>query len=268
MSLAMVKTSVQQSQGVQDVEGKYFYAVILCNGNHDLDLTGLQGCKVHTIAYKDIAAVVSDHPVEKVSMIRKNLSPYHDVTRRFAETCTTIPAKFGQIAESEERLVTVLRGSYSRIRKELERLDRKVEMGLKVTWEVTNLFEYFLRTDTALRTMRDRIYAAQTPPSKMQLIELGSFVSERMKIRKEAISERIVSALHDAVAEEKLDDPNEEKTVMSGWFLVSKEHQLGFVESVKEATGFLSEEYLIKINGPWVPFNFVEHIALDIHTDD
>ena len=264
----MLRALIQQSQEGQDVEGKYFYAVILCNGTYDLGLTGLQGCNVYTIAYRDIAAVVSDHPVERVSLIRKNLSPYHDVTRRFAENCTTIPAKFGQIAESEEKLLTVLRCNYSRIRQELERLDRKVEMGLKVTWEVNNLSEYFLKTDAALRTMRDRIFAAQSHPTTLELIELGLFVSQRMKIRKEAVSERIVSALRDAVVEEKLDDPSEEKTVMNGWFLVSKEHQLDFVERADKATSFLGEEYVIKVNGPWVPFNFVEHIVLDLQTDN
>jgi hypothetical protein len=264
----MVRTSVQQSQEGHDVEGKYFYAAILCNGRYDLGLTGLRGCRVYTIPYRDIAAVVSDHPVEKISPIRKNLSPYHDVTRRFAETCTTIPAKFGQVAENEEKVLTVLRCNYSRIRQELERLDRKVEMGVKVIWQVNNLFEYLLKTDAALRTMRDRIFAAQSPPTTLQLIELGSFVSQRMKARKEAVSQRIVSALRDAAVEEKLDDPSEETTVMNGWFMVSNEHQLDFVECVYKATSFLSEEHVVKVNGPWVPFNFVEHIALDIRTEN
>jgi hypothetical protein len=64
--------------------------------------------------------------------------------------------------------------------------------------------------------------------------------------------------------EEKLDEPSEEKMVMSSWFLVSKERQRDFEERVNTVASLLSEEYAIKVNGPWVPFNFIEHIELEI----
>lgn len=255
--------SSQQSGQSRDSEGRFIYAVILPNGN-PIDLIGLDGCKVYMIPYRDIAAIVSDYPVGAIKLIRKNLSPYHDVTRRFAETCTTIPAKFGQIAEDGEKLIRVLRHNYPRIRQELERLHQKVEMGVKVFWEVENLFDYFVKTDAELRSLRDRIFSRQSPPTTLELIQLGGFVSDRMNARKEAVSQKVVSALRRAAVEEKLDEPSEEKIVMSGWFLVSKERPQDFVAMVHEAACLLGKEYVVKVDGPWVPFNFVEHIELEM----
>lgn len=254
----------------RDSEGRFIYAVILPNGNpvpihrDGIDLIGLDGCKVYMIPYRDIAAVVSDYPVGQIRLIRKNLSPYHDVTRRLAETCTTIPARFGQIAEDGEKVTRVLRRNYPRIRQELERLDQKVEMGVKVFWEVDNLFEYFVKTDAELRSLRDRIFSRQSPPTTLELIALGGVVSDRMNARKEAVSQKVMSALRRASAEEKLDEPSEEKMVMTGWFLVSKERQQDFEQMVNEAASLLGEKYAVKVNGPWVPFNFVEHIELEM----
>jgi hypothetical protein len=251
----------------RDSEGRFIYAAILLNGNPDfvgIDLLGLDGCKVYMIPYRDVAAVVSDYPVGEIKLIRKNLSPYHDVTRRLAETCTTIPARFGQIAEDGEKLLRVLRRNYPRIRQELERLDQKVEMGVKIFWEVDNLFEYFVKTDAELRSLRDRIFSRQSPPTTLQLIELGGIVSDRMNARKEAVSRKVVSALRRAAVEEKLDEPGEEKMVMSGWFLVSKERRQDFEQMVNEAASLLGEAYAVKVNGPWVPFNFVRHIELEM----
>lgn len=264
-----VENSTRRGSAVssQQCEGRFIYAAILPNGNPDfieIDLIGLDGCKVYMIPYRDIAAVVSAYPVGEIKLIRKNLSPYHDVTRRLAERCTTIPAKFGQIAEDGEKLLRVLRRNYPRIRQELERLDQKVEMGVKVFWEVDNLFDYFVKSDAELRSLRDRIFSRQSPPTTLELIKLGGFVSDRMNARKEAVSQKVVSALHRASVEEKLDEPSEEKMVMSGWFLVGKERQKDFEQIVNEAASLLGEAYAVKVNGPWVPFNFVEHIELEI----
>jgi hypothetical protein len=263
-STATSAVSSQRSRRSGDSEGRFIYAVILPNGMDHLDLIGLDGCKVYMIPYRDIAAIVSDYPVGAIKLIRKNLSPYHDVTRRFAETCTTIPARFGQIAEDGEEVLRVLRRNYARIRQELERLDRKVEMGVKVIWQVNNLFEYLLKTDAALRTMRDRIFSRQSPPTTLELIALGGVVSDRMNARKEAISQKVVSVLRRGSVKEKLDEPSEEKTVMSGWFLVGKERPQDFVAMVHEAACLLGGEYAVRVDGPWVPFNFVEHIELEI----
>ncbi|MGA9365366.1 MAG: GvpL/GvpF family gas vesicle protein [Bacteroidota bacterium] len=244
--------------------GRFVYAVILPNGKVSLDLLGLDGCKVYMILYRDVAAVVSDYPVGTVSLIRKNLSPYHDVTRRFAEICTTIPARFGQIAEDGEEVLGLLRRHYPRIRKELERLDQKVEMGVKVFWETDDFFGALVHSDTELRELRNRAFSKQSPPTTLELIQLGEFVSHRIKTRKEAISQKVVSVLRTASAEEKLDESGEDKIIMSGWFLVSKARQGDFVELVNKAASLIGEEYAVKVGGPWAPFNFVEHIELEM----
>jgi hypothetical protein len=244
--------------------GRFVYAVILPNGKVNLDLLGLDGCKVYLIPHRDVAAVVSDYPVGTVSLVRKNLSPYHDVTRRFAEICTTIPARFGQIAEDGEEVLGLLRRHYPRIRKELERLDQKVEMGVKVFWEADDFFGSLVNTDVELRELRDRTFSRQSPPTTLELIQLGEFVSHRIKTRKEAISQKVVSVLRTASAEEKIDEPGEDKIIMSGWFLVSRARQMDFVELVNKAASLIGEEYAVRVGGPWAPFNFVEHIELEM----
>ncbi len=289
--------------GETSSEGKFFYAVILPNGgpglykkhfytHHSLfdirnsnqimniehrmqnyegpfgrpgiDLIGLDGCNVYLIPYRDIAAVVSDYPAKTVSLIRKNLSPYHEVIRGIAETCTTIPAKFGQIAEDGEKVLWLLRRHYPRLREELDRLDQKMEMGVKVFWEVDNLFEYLVQTDAEIRRLRDRTFSRQRPPTTLELVQLGTFVSDRIKARKEVVSQKAMSVLRRASVEEKLDEPGEEKIVMSGWFLVCKGRRQDFEQTVNEAARVLGEEYAVRMSGPWVPFNFVEHIELEM----
>ena len=92
--------------------GKFFYAVILPEGKPLPALVGLDEKIIHPIPYQDITAVVSDYPVTTIKPLRKNLFPYHQVTRTLAESCTTIPARFGQIAQHGEEVFNILRRHY------------------------------------------------------------------------------------------------------------------------------------------------------------
>src|SRR3972149_2575114 len=123
-------------------QGKFLYAVILTDKEREFGhiglsavpstaQAGLEGGRVYSIPYQDIAAVMSDYPVTEIKFLRKNLSPYHLTIRKVAEECTTIPAKFGQLAEDADKVRKVLEANYDELKEELVRLEGKVEMGLK-----------------------------------------------------------------------------------------------------------------------------------------
>jgi len=45
---------------------------------------------------------------------------------------------------------------------------------------------------------------------------------------------------------------------------VRKEQQQHFTEQVEKVAGLMGEEYALKVDGPWVPFNFIAHIELGL----
>lgn len=242
--------------------GKYFYAVILTDEHREFGNIGLNSERVFTILHRDIAAVVSDHPVTTIRALRRNLSPFHLVLRSVSEACTTIPAKFGQIAEDEAQVLRLLRAHYNRLKKELEKLHAKGEIGVKVFWEVDNLSEYFLRADEELRRLRERILSRGAPPSRQDQIQLGGLIYDKINARKEGIAQQVVTALRDVAAEVRVDDPTEDRMVMNGSFLVGRERRSDFEEAVSKVASRLGQEYLVKVDGPWPPFSFVTHIEL------
>lgn len=244
--------------------GKFFYAVILPEGNPLPHLTGLDDGPLHLITYQDIAIVVSDYPLTTLKPVRKNISPYHQVTKALAERCTTIPARFGQIAHDGEEVLTILRHHYPSLRQELERLHQKVEMGVQVLWQVENLFEYLLQQDQSLKTLRDRLLHQSASTTHQDRIAFGGHLHDALQTAKDRGSQLVLASLRAVVAEAKVDEPTEEKMLMNGIFLVDKERQAEFVETVEKIAGLMGDEYTLKVDGPWVPFNFIEHIELTI----
>ncbi|MBI3329475.1 MAG: GvpL/GvpF family gas vesicle protein [Nitrospinae bacterium] len=244
--------------------GKYFYAVIFTHGDREFGNIGLDSENVYTILHRDIAAVVSDHPVTSIRPLRRNLSPFHLVLRSVSETCTTIPAKFGQLAADAEQVLQMLRSHYGRLKQELERLHAKGEIGVKVFWEVDNLSEYFLRTDGELRRLRDRILARGSPPTRQEQIDLGGLIYDRISARKGEMTQMVVTSLRSVAAEVRVDEATEERMVTNAAFLVGRERRSDFEEAVGKTASLLGQEYVVKVDGPWPPFSFVTHIELRV----
>src|SRR3954447_9787126 len=92
-------------------------------------LRGLAAAPVQVIRYREVAAVVSRHPVQPLMPLRSNLEPHHRIVRQISSEATLVPVAFGHISESDDEVCEVLRENYEEIRGELLRLDRTCEMG-------------------------------------------------------------------------------------------------------------------------------------------
>lgn len=242
--------------------GKFFYAVILSDKEREFGPIGLEGGRVYTIPYQDIAAVVSDYPVTEIKALRKNLLPYHLTIRRVAEECPTIPAKFGQVADDAGKLRRVLQANYDEIREGLARLEDKVEMGLKISWTVENVFEYVAGKSRELRVLRDRLLHCAASLTRKQQIDIGALAYDKLNEMREEITEKVITLMQDSVEEVEINQIAEEKMVMRGAFLVRKDHQNDFAAVAQKVADLLGEDYAVKVDGPWVPFSFVRHINL------
>ena len=248
--------------------GCYLYGLIRSAEDRDFGSIGLmhegKPGRVYTARVDSVAAVVSEYGArEKVLPLRKNLDPHNRVIREVMKSTTIVPMTFGHVAKSEDEVLKALRRNRNSIRAELERVDGKVEMTLKVKWDVDNIFEYFVAKDEGLAAFRDQIFGRSHAPSQAEKIELGHMFEERLGKEREEQTQRIVEAFESCVSELKAIPAKNEKSVMDFAFLVERERQKVFEERVYQVAGTFSTQYLFDFSGPWAPFNFVE---LDLHT--
>ncbi|MDD5309174.1 MAG: GvpL/GvpF family gas vesicle protein [Deltaproteobacteria bacterium] len=248
--------------------GRYLYGLIRSENDRDFGCIGLthegKPGRVYTVRVGSVAAVVSEYGArEKVLPLRKNLDPHHQVIREVMKGATIVPMTFGHVAKGEDEVLKALRRNRDDIQTELDRVDGKVEMTLKVKWDVDNIFEYFVSTDEELATFRDQIFGRSQAPSQAEKIELGRMFEERLGTEREEQTERVVEAFQSCFSEFKVSPVKNEKSVMDVAFLVDRERQKVFEERVYQVAGTFPAQYLFDFSGPWAPFNFVE---LDLHT--
>jgi len=206
-----------------------------------------------------VAAMVSVYGSERrVLPLRRNLEPHHRVVSELTRATTVVPVAFGHVVTGEKELKSFLRANADAICAELDRLQGKVEMGVRVRWDVENIFRHIVEGDPELAASRDQVFAAGAKASPAEKLELGRMFEERLQAARATLTERVLESLSGAAAQVRSNPPTTEETVADLAFLVDRDAQERFEDRVGEMAALWPPEYVFQCTGPWAPFNFVE----------
>jgi hypothetical protein len=220
------------------------------------DLRGLRGAPIGIIAFADVAAVVSPHPVQRLMPARANVEPHHRVVRQVSSEAALVPAAFGHVGDSEADILAVLRGNYQEIRGELDRLARKCEMGLKVSWNVGNIFNHMVRINKELREARDRAFRGREP-SMNDKLQLGSLFEATLTQERQRITPAILAAFAQITHDVFDTPPRDEKTICHTALLIDRTRTDDFDAALRQAAAQFDASMAFECSGPWPPYSFV-----------
>jgi len=240
----------------------YLYAITAGADGHPFGFQGLDGGPVHAITHGRVAAVVSPVP-ERLRPERRHLAAHHDVLNRLLrETAAVLPVSFG-VAADGAAIQAILSRNQKAFLEQLRRVAGRVEMGLRVTWDVPNIFEYFVRTHPELRAVRDRCFGGPRGPTQEDKIEVGRVFERVLTEDREADAQRMEEVLAPHCAEIARTRPRDEREAVTLACLVARDGREAFEAAVFEAAKRFDNNYAFDYNGPWAPYNFVD-LRLDL----
>jgi len=245
------------------MDGRYLYAIVPASGADDYGPVGLQGGKVYTIGNGVLAAVVSDIENKKLRPERRNLAAHQEVLKQLTRGTDLLPMSFGIIAESSRSVERILTKNREDFLEQLERVAGKVEMGLRVAWDVPNIFELMVNTHPELREARDRLLGSNQNPSQEDRIEIGRMFDRILQQDRENHTDHVEEILGEHCTEIKQNKCRNEREVMNLACLMPRDKDQDFEKAVFEAARHFDDNYAFDYNGPWAPHNFVE-MELDI----
>ena len=204
-----------------------------------------------------IAALVSPRKDSSpIAPRRADVDAHQRVLALALETGTVLPFAFGQVAPNEQAVTTFLRTYSSEVRDELIRLDGKVQMGLKIQWDVENLYGYVLDRDPELLEFGRRVFASEATIEEK--IELGSrFEARLQEMRAEAV-DRLAAALPMLAAPPQGLPLHTDNAVAHLMLLMDRNEVGRFREGIERIAEAWPEEYEFRVTGPWPPFHYME----------
>ena len=237
---------------------KSLYAVIGRAPQRQYGSFGLNGAAVHSIFKGRVAAVVSDLPDGEIRPERRHLAAHQQVLRWLLEETTPLPISFGIVADSSKAVEKILSQNQTVFLEQLQRVAGKVEMGLRMAWDVPNIFEFLVNTHPELKAARDRLLIGRRGPTAEEKIELGRLFDRILQEDREDYTDRVEAVLSPHCFEIKRNRCRDEREVMNLACLVGKEAQAQFEAAVLEAAKLFDNNFAFDYNGPWAPHNFVE----------
>jgi hypothetical protein len=206
-----------------------------------------------------VAAVVSDVLNDKIRPERRHLAAQQAVLKGLlSQADAMLPMAFGIIADGPKAIQKILSRNHKAFLQQLQRVAGMVEMGLRVSLDVPNIFEYVVNTHPELRAARDRFLGPYRNPSQEDKIELGRLFDRLLNDDREAYTEKVEEILSHYCREIKRNKCRHEGQVMSLACLVPRQAQDQFEEGVFAAAKLFDNNFTFDYNGPWAPHNFVE----------
>jgi hypothetical protein len=262
MSERRERPTAHQRSGRPD-HGHYIYAVVGGNPGHTLGLRGLEDASAYTIPHCGMAAVVSDIEAQRIRPERRNLAAHRAVlSGLMALEDAVLPMRFGAIAPGTEEIKRLLAANREAFERQLKQIFGKLEMAVRVDWDVPNIFEYFVDKHPELKAARDALFSGSARPSQRDRIELG-LMFERLRDEDRLAHTAIVQeALRSQCSTIKPGTLRDDRQIMNLACLVDKNRRGEFEKAVFAAAAHFDNNFVFDYSGPWPPHTFAE-IAIE-----
>jgi len=237
--------------------GKYVYCIISSEKPLRFGEIGIgaEPPDVYTIHYRNLAAVVSDAPLEVLDSTRDNVLAHERVNETVMHDHTVIPMSFGTIFKTHDDIVELLRSAFDAFGDVLNKMQNKLEFGLKVLWDPDQAVKAVESEDDDIAKLKKEI-SAQKGPTYFARMQYGRLVDAALQARSERFVANILNELRDVSVASRINKPIGDKMIMNAAFLISRNQENAFDKKIKDIAGRL-DQLTFKYTGPWPPYNFV-----------
>jgi hypothetical protein len=237
--------------------GRYVYCIIRASGPLRFGAIGMddQWPEVYTVNYKDMAAVVSDVPITPLDSTRENVLAHERVNETVMREHTVIPMSFGTIFKTREDIVELLRSAYEAFADVLNKMQDKLEFGLKVLWDRDEIVRVIEQEDEDIHRLKKEI-SSQKGSTYFARMQYGRMIDNALQQRSERYVTEFLQRLRDVSVASRVNRAIGDKMIMNAAFLVQRDLEQAFDRRIKEIASQY-DKLTFKYTGPWPPYNFV-----------
>ena len=218
---------------------------------------GERGDEVKTIMCNDIHAVVSRAPLVKYDTSRENMMAHELVIETVMKDYAVLPLRFATVMNDELDVKQLLKAKYDRFVEELERVEDKVELGIKAIAKKDVVFEEILLNNEDIRALKEKIQDLPYEKTYYDRLTIGQMVESALEDEKEKYRKVILETLESVALEMKENKKFGDRMIVNASFFVDKEKESQFDDCVNELGNLYGDKIIFKYVGGLPPYSFV-----------
>jgi hypothetical protein len=241
----------------QGAKGRYVYCIVRSDQPLSFGSIGIgeEPAPVYAIRCDDLSAIVSDTPLGVLDPTRDNVLAHQRVNETVMREHTVLPMSFGTMFKTRDDVTTFLKSAYRAFSDVLDKMENKLEFGLKVLWDREAVIRAIEEEDEDIHRLKNEI-AAQKGSTYFARMQYGRLIDAALQGRSERYVGEIFDRLRDVSVAARANKPIGDRMILNAAFLVTRDTEDDFDARVK-ALGAQHDKLTFKYTGPWPPYNFV-----------
>src|SRR5262245_3633490 len=241
----------------QPGKGRYVYCIVRTDQQLSFGPIGIgeEPAPVYTVRCDDLSAVVSDTPLGVLDPTRDNVLAHQRVNETVMREHTVLPMSFGTMFKTRDDVTAFLKSAYRAFSDVLDKMENKLEFGLKVLWDREAVIREIENEDEDIHRLKSEI-AAQKGSTYFARMQYGRLIDAALQGRSERYVAEIFDRLRDVSVAARSNKPIGDRMILNAAFLVTRDREEDFDARVKEL-GADHDKLTFKYTGPWPPYNFV-----------
>jgi hypothetical protein len=237
--------------------GRYVYCIIRAHNLLRFGAIGMddQWPDVYTINFRDMAAVVSDVQIAPLDSTRENVLAHERVNETVMRDHTVIPMSFGTIFKTRDDILELLRSAYDAFADVLNKMQDKLEFGLKVVWDRDEIIRVIEQEDEDIHRLKREI-SSQKGSTYFARVQYGRLIDAALQARSDRYVTEFLQRLRNVSVASRVNKAIGDKMIMNAAFLVQRDQEQAFDQRIKEIASHF-DKLTFKYTGPWPPYNFV-----------
>ena len=238
----------------------YLYGVIRDGNALALDVPPINGeGPIRVIPHRGLAAVVSDGPLPRYELTRKNVRGHQAVVNSVMRISDILPTRLGTVLPSPRSVVEdVLEKRWAELGRLLEHIAGRVELSVKVSWtDLPCALREVVADDRSLRSLRDKLARRPGAVTYEARIELGGRTARLLEDKRAQEADELVGALGQQAVGVSRSDPISESMVLNAAFLVERGQVDAFEATVRDLDQASGGRLSFLLAGPLPPYSFV-----------
>lgn len=236
----------------------YVYAIAHAAAGELPGLRGVLDQPVYAVACGELAALVSDCRLPAVRPERKHVTASQAVLASLNQRFDLLPMAFGTLSQSRAELEGFLERQQERLAAVLRHVAGVVEMGVRLSLDVTDPIGYLVERSAELKAARERMFRRHRTPTHDEKIRLGQLCAGVLQRHREQRSNELRAMIAPVCAELRDLPARGEAEIANLAVLVPRAGLSRFEAAVADALARFDDDYALGVSGPWPPHNFVQ----------